>query len=75
MYEKSVNFTSCSCIGHESPSNLHGDKDPDCRIRCHDGWYANRPRGLRRQAAPTSADAPGPMAAAPTLAPTEVSRR
>ena len=25
----------------------------------YDGWYASRPRGLRRQAAPAAADAPG----------------
>lgn len=41
------------------------------------GWYANRPRGMREQAAPAAADGPGPPAIvpAPRLAPTEASRR
>jgi hypothetical protein len=43
------------------------------------GWYANRPRGMRRQAARATADAPVPMAVpmvvAPALAPTEATRR
>ena len=39
------------------------------------GWYAYRPRGMRRRAAPATADAPGPMVVAPKLAPAEVSRR
>lgn len=39
------------------------------------GWYANRPRGMRRQAEPAPAEAPPAIAPAPTLAPTEASRR
>jgi len=39
------------------------------------GWYANRPRGMRRRAAPAPADAPVPMVVAPKLAPTEATRR
>jgi len=39
------------------------------------GWYANRPRGMRRRAAPATADAPVPMVVAPKLAPTEATRR
>ena len=39
------------------------------------GWYANRPRGLRRQAEPAAADAPVPMVVVPKLAPTEAHRR
>ena len=39
------------------------------------GWYANRPRGRRRRAAPATADAPVPMVVAPKLAPTEATRR
>ena len=39
------------------------------------GWYANRPRGMRRQAKPAAADAPVPIVTAPRLAPTEASRR
>jgi len=39
------------------------------------GWYANRPRGMRRQAKPAAADAPVPIVTAPRLAPTDASRR
>jgi hypothetical protein len=39
------------------------------------GWYANRPRGMRRQAKPAVADAPVPIVTAPRLAPTDASRR
>jgi hypothetical protein len=39
------------------------------------GWYANRPRGMRRRAAPAPADTPVPMVVAPKLAPTEATRR
>ena len=39
------------------------------------GWYANRPRGMRRQAEPVVADAPPMIVTAPRLAPTEASRR
>jgi hypothetical protein len=39
------------------------------------GWYANRPRGMRRQAAPAAADGPPAIVPAPRLAPTEASRR
>jgi PAS domain S-box-containing protein len=39
------------------------------------GWYANRPRGIRRHAEPTSADAPALIVPAPRLAPTEATRR
>jgi hypothetical protein len=38
------------------------------------GWYANRPRGMRRQAEPAPC-APPAIVAAPRLAPTEASRR
>jgi hypothetical protein len=31
-------------------------------------WYANRPRGIRRHAEPTSADAPALIVTAPRLA-------
>jgi hypothetical protein len=41
----------------------------------YDGWYANRPRGRRRQAEPAAADAPPLIIAAPRLAPTEAARR
>ena len=43
----------------------------------YNGWYANRPRGMRRQELPAAADGPGPPALvpAPRLAPTEASRR
>ena len=41
----------------------------------YDGWYANRPRGMRRQAAPAAADGPPAIVPAPRLAPTEASRR
>jgi hypothetical protein len=40
-----------------------------------DGWYANRPRGMRDKAAPAAADGPPAMVPAPRLAPTEASRR
>jgi hypothetical protein len=39
------------------------------------GWYANRPRGMRRQAKPAGADTPVPMVVEPKLAPTEATRR
>jgi len=39
------------------------------------GWYANRPRGMRRRAESAGADPPVPMVVAPTLAPTEATRR
>jgi len=39
------------------------------------GWYANRPRGMRRQAEPAGADTLVPMVVAPALAPTEATRR
>src|SRR5450759_1884906 len=39
------------------------------------GRYANRPRGMRRRAAPATADAPVPMVVAPKLASTEGTRR
>ncbi len=39
------------------------------------GWYANRPRGMRRQAAPAAAVGPPASVPAPRLAPTEASRR
>ena len=39
------------------------------------GRYANRPRGMRRQAELAAADAPAPIVPAPRLAPTEATRR
>lgn len=39
------------------------------------GWYANRPGGMRRRAKPAGADPAVPMLVAPTLAPTEATRR
>ena len=39
------------------------------------GWYANRPRGMRRQAEPIGPAAPLPIVAAPRLAATEATRR
>ncbi len=39
------------------------------------GWYANRPRGTRRKAAPAAADGPPAIVPAPRLAPTEATRR
>ena len=39
------------------------------------GWYANRPRGMRRQTEPAAADPSVPIATAPRLAPTEATRR
>jgi hypothetical protein len=41
----------------------------------YDGWYANRPRGMRQKAAPTGADGPPAIVPARPLAPTEASRR
>ena len=41
----------------------------------YDGWYANRPRGMRRQAEPATADAPPAIVPTPRLAPTEANRR
>jgi len=41
----------------------------------YDGWYANRPRGMRQKAAPTGADGPSAIVPARPLAPTEASRR
>ena len=41
----------------------------------YDGWYANRPRGMRRQAEPVAAETPPLIVPAPRLAPTEASRR
>ena len=38
------------------------------------GWYANRPRGMRRQAEPAT-DGPPAIVPAPRLAPTEATRR
>ena len=40
-----------------------------------DGWYANRPRGMRRRAEPAPADAPVPIGTTPRLAPTDPSQR
>lgn len=39
------------------------------------GWYANRPRGMRRQTEPAPVDAPVPIVTAPRLAPPEAARR
>ena len=39
------------------------------------GWYANRPRGMRRQAEPAMDAAPVPIVPAARLAPSEASRR
>ena len=39
------------------------------------GWYANRPRGMRRRAERAGAAPAVPMAIAPRLAPTEATRR
>ena len=39
------------------------------------GWYANRPRGMRRRAESAGAAPAVPMAIAPRLAPTEATRR
>ena len=41
----------------------------------YDGWYANRPRGMRRQAEPVALEAPPVIIPAPRLAPTEAARR
>jgi hypothetical protein len=41
----------------------------------YDGWYANRPRGMRDKAAPAAADGPLAIVPAPRLAPTEADRR
>ncbi len=42
--------------------------------RCY-GWYANRPRGMRRQGEPAAAEAPLAIVTTPRLAPTEATRR
>jgi hypothetical protein len=39
------------------------------------GWYANRPRGMRRQAEPAAVDAPPMIIPAPRVAPAEATRR
>ncbi len=39
------------------------------------GWYANRPRGMRRRAESGGANPPTPIVTTPRLAPTEASRR
>ena len=39
------------------------------------GWYANRPRGIRRQAEPVGASTPIPIVPARPLAPPEARRR
>jgi len=39
------------------------------------GWYANRPRGMRRQAESAEAEMPPAIVPAPRLAPTEATRR
>jgi len=39
------------------------------------GWYANRPRGMRRRAEPVGAEPLVPMVVVPKLAPTEATRR
>jgi len=39
------------------------------------GWYANRPRGMRRQAELAEAELPPAIVPAPRLAPTEATRR
>ena len=39
------------------------------------GWYANRPRGMRRPAEPAAVDSPAPLVPAPRLPPTEATRR
>ena len=39
------------------------------------GWYANRPRGMRRQMEPAAADPSVPIMTAPRLVPTEATRR
>jgi len=41
----------------------------------YSGWYANRRRGMRRQAEPATADSPTAIAPAPRLAPPAASRR
>jgi hypothetical protein len=41
----------------------------------YDGWYADRPRGMRQKAAPTGADGSPAIAPARPLSPTEASRR
>ena len=41
----------------------------------YDGGYANRPRGMRRQAEPVAAAALPPILPTPRLAPTEATRR
>ena len=37
----------------------------------YDGWDANRPRGMRRQAEPAAVDSPAPLVPAPRLPPTD----
>ena len=49
--------------------------DKDRVTTRYDGWYGNRPRGMRRQAEPAPAEAPPAIAPALRLAPTEASRR
>jgi Putative transposase/Transposase zinc-binding domain len=39
------------------------------------GWYANRPRGMRRHVEPAAAEAPLASVTTPRLAPTEANRR
>ena len=39
------------------------------------GWYANRPRGMRRQAEPAAAETPPRIVPAPRLAPSAATRR
>ena len=39
------------------------------------GWYADRPRGMRRQTEPAEAETPPAIVPAPRLAPTEAARR
>ena len=41
----------------------------------YDGWYANRPRGMRAKTARAAADGPPAIVPAPRLAPTEATRR
>jgi hypothetical protein len=41
----------------------------------YDGWSANRPRRMRRQAEPVARDAPGAHSPAPRRAPAEAARR
>ena len=41
----------------------------------YSGWYANRPRGMRRQAEPVAPGTPPVIVPAPRLAPPETTRR